>query len=178
MGGSKKRGGKNMEGEKTAVGLDGECGVTNDELPMANIVRLMKKVLPGKAKIGGTAKGLTHDCAVEFVGFVGEEASEKARAEHRRTIAPEDYLGSFRNLGFDRYVELMETYIHGYREYERAGGNRRVEPPAAAVPLIYGGPTFTDAELQFLRSVIPSPSDDESNNSSPADNCYCYGENM
>uniref|UniRef100_A0A0E0K4P7 Transcription factor CBF/NF-Y/archaeal histone domain-containing protein n=1 Tax=Oryza punctata TaxID=4537 RepID=A0A0E0K4P7_ORYPU len=175
MAGNKKRGGRNMEVQKKAAGSDGEGGVTNTELPMANLIRLMKKVLPGKAKIGGAAKGLTHDCAVEFVGFVGDEASEKAKAEHRRTIAPEDYLGSFGDLGFDRYIEPMEAYIHGYREFERAGGNRRVVPTAATTPLTPSGPTFTDAELQFLRSVIPSISDDEYNGSSSAKDGYGYG---
>nr|BAD12929.1 putative NF-YB1 protein [Oryza sativa Japonica Group]BAD16076.1 putative NF-YB1 protein [Oryza sativa Japonica Group] len=172
-------GGRNMDQvKKAAVRSDGVGGsATNAELPMANLVRLIKKVLPGKAKIGGAAKGLTHDCAVEFVGFVGDEASEKAKAEHRRTVAPEDYLGSFGDLGFDRYVDPMDAYIHGYREFERAGGNRRVAPPppAAATPLTPGGPTFTDAELQFLRSVIPSRSDDEYSGSSPAIGGYGYG---
>uniref|UniRef100_A0A0D9VKG6 Transcription factor CBF/NF-Y/archaeal histone domain-containing protein n=1 Tax=Leersia perrieri TaxID=77586 RepID=A0A0D9VKG6_9ORYZ len=159
-----------MEAEKAVMGSDGEDGLTNNELPMANLIRLMKKVIPGKVKIGGIAKGLTHNCTVEFVEFVGDEAFEKARGEHRRTIAPEDYLGSFRNLGFDHYIKPMETYIHGYREFERAGGNRRVAPPTTGTSLTPYGPTFTDAEIQFLRSVIPSPSDDKYNGSSPADN--------
>ncbi|XP_006649006.1 nuclear transcription factor Y subunit B-1-like [Oryza brachyantha] len=163
-----------MEAKKTVVGLDTGCGVTNTELPMANLIRLMKKVLPGKAKIGGTAKGLTHDCAVEFVGFVGDEASEKAKAEHRRTIAPEDYLSSFGNLGFDRYIEPMQTYINGYREFERSGGNRRVTSPMTPTSMMPEGPTFTNTELQFLRSVIPL-SDDESNG---YDYGYGYGKNM
>ncbi|KAG8072208.1 hypothetical protein GUJ93_ZPchr0006g46021 [Zizania palustris] len=178
-GGSKKQrgasGGGNGKGEEEAAGLDGEAGrgviINNNKLPIANLVRLMKKVIPGNAKIEGKAKVLAHDCAVEFVGFVGDEASEKTKVEHRRTIAPEDYVSSLHTLGFDNYAEPMANYIHGYREFERAGGNYRRVAPLAAAAAAAGAPvTFTEAELQFLRSVIPSPSDEDSNgSSSPAE---------
>ncbi|KAL5211782.1 hypothetical protein ABZP36_022629 [Zizania latifolia] len=185
-GGSKKQRGMSGgngkgEEEEAVAGLDGEAGgviTTNNKLPVANLVRLMKKVIPGNAKIEGKAKVLVHDCAVEFVGFVGDEASEKTKAEHRRTIAPEDYVSSLHALGFDHYAEPMATYIHGYREFERAGGNhRRVAPLAAAAPAPGAPVTFTEAELQFLRSVIPSPPSDENSNgsSSPAEDGDGYG---
>ncbi|KAL5207065.1 hypothetical protein ABZP36_031500 [Zizania latifolia] len=180
MGGSSKKqcDGSNGKGEKAAAGSDGKDGGENNKirLPIANLVRLMKKVLPGNAKIGGTAKCLTHDCVGGFVGFVSDEASERVSAEHRRTVGPDDWVGAFHTLGFDRFAEPMTTYIHGYRDqFERTGGNRRVPPQAALPP---GAPvTFTDEELQFLRSVIPSPSNEESM-SSPAEDGHGYGENM
>ncbi|KAL6633631.1 hypothetical protein ACP70R_026302 [Stipagrostis hirtigluma subsp. patula] len=166
MGRKPKRGVKraNPEDEKLPEGSDVEAkeDVTTG-LPMANIVRLMRQVIPTHVKISARAKQLTHDCAVEFVGFVGGEASERARSQHRRTIAPEDFTWSFHALGFDNYVHPMRTYIRRYREYQNAGGASslapRPPPPAAAAVITPRGdvPCFTDEEVQFLRSVVPPP---------------------
>ncbi|KAK3158967.1 hypothetical protein QOZ80_2AG0144010 [Eleusine coracana subsp. coracana] len=112
-------------------------------LPMANLVRLIRQVIPTNVKISAHAKQLTHDCAVEFVGFVGGEAVECAVEQHRRTITPEDFTLAFQRLGFDDYVEPMSTYIRRYRE-------NAPRPHAAA-----SGLGFTDEEIEFLMSVIP-----------------------
>uniref|UniRef100_A0A453PGF9 Transcription factor CBF/NF-Y/archaeal histone domain-containing protein n=2 Tax=Aegilops tauschii subsp. strangulata TaxID=200361 RepID=A0A453PGF9_AEGTS len=159
MGGSsKKRGGQRGEGDGENPAAEG-----GSALPMANVVRLMRRVLPSNVKIAETAKQLTHDCAVEFVGFVGGEASERARSEHRRTVAPEDFTWSCQSLGFDSYVQPMETYLRGYREYDIARGRssrgaRPPAPPAMASFLPPGQPvTVTEEELEFLRSVVPPP---------------------
>ncbi|CAM0944450.1 unnamed protein product [Alopecurus aequalis] len=164
MGGrSKKRGG--TKGPCSREG-DGENPASEERnaLPMANVVRLMRQVLPPNVKIAESAKLLTHDCAVEFVGFVGGEASERARTEHRRTVAPEDFNWSFRSLGFDSYVQPMQTYLRGYREYDIARGRssratpRPAPAPAATLPVSPDAPvTVTDEELEFLRSIIPPP---------------------
>uniref|UniRef100_A0ACD5Z3Z9 Uncharacterized protein n=1 Tax=Avena sativa TaxID=4498 RepID=A0ACD5Z3Z9_AVESA len=162
MGGrSKKRGGTKGTCRE---GASEEEGTTN-ALPMANVVRLMRQVLPPNVKIAESAKLLTHDCAVEFIGFVGGEASQRARVEHRRTVAPEDFTWSFRSLGFDSYVQPMQTYLRGYREYDSARGRSsraaaRSSSPSALVtePVSPAAPvTVTDEELEFLRSIIPAP---------------------
>ncbi|KAL6912205.1 hypothetical protein ACP4OV_001010 [Aristida adscensionis] len=177
MGRKAKRGRRAVgrDEERVEEVSDGEAAVEEDTatgLPMANLVRLMRQVIPANVKISSNAKRLTHDCAVEFVGFVGGEASERARAQHRRTIAPEDFTWSFRELGLDDYVEPMCTYIRRYRGYHRngggaAGGNLAPRPPpppppppaatASAVVAAPGEPSFTDEEVQFLRSVVPPP---------------------
>ncbi|XP_062221367.1 nuclear transcription factor Y subunit B-1-like [Phragmites australis] len=140
---------------RPAEGSDAEDDTAGNGLPMANLVRLMRQVIPTKARISARAKQLTHDCAIEFVGFVGGEASERAMAQHRRTIAPEDFTWSFRRLGLDNYVDPLTTYIRRYRDYQNAGGASSIlapRPPPRAAP---GAPCFTDEEMQFLRSVVP-----------------------
>ncbi|OEL20638.1 Nuclear transcription factor Y subunit B-1 [Dichanthelium oligosanthes] len=143
MGRKAKRGAKKggRDGEKAAAAdvrasSDGEGGTAaGTALPMANLVRLMRRVIPKDTKISSSAKHLTHDCAVEFVGFVAGEASEQAAAQHRRTIAPEDFTCAFQALGFDDYVEPMSTYIRRYREHNHNaagyGGFVPRPPPAA-----------------------------------------------
>ncbi|KAE8780255.1 Nuclear transcription factor Y subunit B-1 [Hordeum vulgare] len=159
MGGrSKKHGGQRGEGDEENPAAEG-----GSALPMANVVRLMRRVLPSNVKIAESAKQLTHDCAVEFVGFVGGEASERARSEYRRTVAPEDFTWSCQSLGFDSYVQPMQTYLRGYREYDTARGRstrgaRAPAPPAMTSFASPGEPvTVTKEELEFLRSVIPPP---------------------
>lgn len=95
----------------------GAAGTAGTGLPMANLVRLVRQVVPKGIKVSTRAKHLTHDCAVEFVGFVADEAGEQAKAQHRRTIAPEDFICAFQTLGFDDYVQPMSTYTRRYHEH-------------------------------------------------------------
>ncbi|KAJ1280803.1 hypothetical protein BS78_04G261000 [Paspalum vaginatum] len=157
------------EGAASSDGGEEGAGAaaTATVLPMANLVRLMRQVIPKGVKISTRAKQLTHDCAVEFVGFVAGEASAQAAAQHRRTIAPEDFTCSFRALGFDDYVDPMTTYIHRYREqHHRAAGYAGFVPPgppppppaaAAAVVTAPGAPSCfaDDEEMQYLSSMVP-----------------------
>ena len=122
-------------------------------LPMANLVRLMRQVIPKRVKISSRAKDLTHDCAVEFVGFLTGEAAERATAQHRRTIAPEDFTCSLQALGFDDYVKPMSTYISRYREQVDPAGYyrgfaRRPPPPATVVAAVTAAPCVSDEETR------------------------------
>lgn len=128
------------EGASSSSDGDG-AGTAATGLPMANLVRLMRQVIPKRVKISSRAKDLTHDCAVEFVGFLAGEASELARAQHRRTISPEDFTRSLQALGFDDYVRPMSTYISRYREQATSpagytGFARRPPPRATAAPCV------------------------------------------
>ncbi|EES05602.1 nuclear transcription factor Y subunit B-1 [Sorghum bicolor] len=136
-----------------ASSSDGEGGTGGTRvLPMANLVRLMRQVIPKSAKISSRAKDLTHDCALEFVGFLAGEASERATAQHRRTMAPEDFTCSLQALGFDDYVKPMNTYISRYREQVNPAGYRgfarRPPPPPATVADVTAAPCVSDEETQ------------------------------
>lgn len=139
--------------EGASSSSDGEgAGTAATGLPMANLVRLMRQVIPKGVKISSRAKDLTHDCAIEFVGFLAGEASELARAQHRRTISPEDFTRSLQALGFDDYVRPMSTYISRYREQATSpagysGGFARRPPPRATA-----APCVSDEET---RSRVP-----------------------
>ena len=57
--------------------LDGVDGVSVREqdrfLPIANISRIMKKSLPGNAKIAKDAKETVQECVSEFISFITSE---------------------------------------------------------------------------------------------------------
>ncbi|CAO1942956.1 unnamed protein product [Urochloa humidicola] len=99
---------------------DSNSGVVGHDnlLPIANVGRIMKDVLPPQAKISKRAKETIQECATEFVGFVTGEASERCRRERRKTINGDDICHAMRSLGLDHYADAMRRYLQRYRESE------------------------------------------------------------
>ena len=92
LGGGDFDGQDDFEGEGVLV--TGEDGVLYREievreqdrfLPVANIARIMKKVLPPSAKIAKDGKETIQNCVSEFISFITSEASEKCQQEKRKT---------------------------------------------------------------------------------------------
>ncbi|KAK1936847.1 histone-like transcription factor domain containing protein [Babesia divergens] len=79
-------------------------------LPIANIARVMKSVLPGSAKIAKQAKDIMRDCVTEFIMFVSSEASDICASERRKTLSAEDILLAMNSLGFERYNDALRSY--------------------------------------------------------------------
>ncbi|RLN08564.1 nuclear transcription factor Y subunit B-1-like [Panicum miliaceum] len=156
--GGAKKGVRDAEKAKVApadcASPDGEGGSSASAaagLPMANLVRLMRQVIPKGVKVSARAKQLTHDCAVEFVGFVAGEASEQARAQHRRIISPEDFTRAFQTLGLDDNVEPMSTYFRRYREHHNiAAGYGGFVPRAPAVAATTAAAPVTAPGVPFF----------------------------
>ncbi|XP_073309429.1 nuclear transcription factor Y subunit B-4-like [Primulina huaijiensis] len=92
-------------------------------LPIANVGRLMKQILPPNAKISKEAKETMQECASEFISFVTSEASEKCHKENRKTVNGDDICWALSSLGFDHYSEGMLRYLARFREYERQRAN-------------------------------------------------------
>ncbi|CAH9099056.1 unnamed protein product, partial [Cuscuta epithymum] len=85
-------------------------------LPIANISRIMKKVLPSNGKIAKDAKDTVQECVSEFISFVTSEASDKCQKEKRKTINGDDLLWAMATLGFEDYIEPLRLYLSRYRE--------------------------------------------------------------
>lgn len=97
----------------------------NDKLlPIANVGRIMKQILPPSAKISKQAKETMQECASEFISFVTGEASDKCHKENRKTVNGDDICWALSSLGFDNYAEGMGRYLHKYREFERERANQ------------------------------------------------------
>lgn len=84
-------------------------------LPIANISRIMKRVLPSHAKMSREAKSSIQECVTEFIGFITSEASDRLLEDKRKTITGDDIVDSMRALGFDSYMEFLTAYLKKYR---------------------------------------------------------------
>lgn len=95
-------------------------------LPIANVGRIMKQILPPNAKISKEGKETMQECVSEFISFVTGEASDKCGKEKRKTVNGDDICWALANLGFDDYAEPLKRYLVKYREAEgeRASQNR------------------------------------------------------
>ncbi|KAF5452362.1 hypothetical protein F2P56_027368 [Juglans regia] len=89
-------------------------------LPIANVGRIMKQILPPNTKISKEAKETMQDCVSEFISFVTCEASEKCRKERRKTVNGDDVCWALETLGFDEYAGPMKRYLHRYSEHDQA----------------------------------------------------------
>ncbi|KAI5650718.1 hypothetical protein M9H77_36723 [Catharanthus roseus] len=87
-------------------------------LPIANVGRIMKQILPTNAKISKEAKETMQECVSEFISFVTSEASEKCRKERRKTVNGDDICWALGTLGFDDYSLPLKRYLNRYREIE------------------------------------------------------------
>lgn len=99
-------------------------------VPIANVGRIMKQILPPNAKISKEAKETMQECVSEFIGFVTGEASEKCRKERRKTVNGDDICSAMATLGFDDYAGPLKRYLDRYREIEvdRANQNKAINP--------------------------------------------------
>ncbi|KAK7277722.1 hypothetical protein RJT34_22737 [Clitoria ternatea] len=103
----------------TASGQDHGAIKEQDRLlPIANVGRIMKQILPPNAKISKEAKETMQECVSEFISFVTGEASDKCHKEKRKTVNGDDVCWALATLGFDDYAEPLKRYLHKYRELE------------------------------------------------------------
>mmetsp|Transcript_14067 Transcript_14067/g.21236 ORF Transcript_14067/g.21236 Transcript_14067/m.21236 type:complete len:161 (-) Transcript_14067:1006-1488(-) len=89
-------------------------------LPIANIARIMKQRLPPNAKISKEAKETVQECVSEFISFVTSEASDKCRADKRKTVNGGDIVWALKTLGFDEYCDILDAYLAKYREVTKS----------------------------------------------------------
>lgn len=93
-------------------------------LPIANVGRIMKQILPPNVKISKTSKETMQECVSEFISFVTGEASDKCRKERRKTVNGDDVCWALKALGFDDYAGPLRRYLHKYREMEGDRANQ------------------------------------------------------
>ncbi len=88
---------------------------------MANISRIMKRVLPPDAKAAKEAKECIQESVSELISFITSEASDKCGKEKRKTINGDDVLWAMGTLGFEHYVEPLRQFLLRYREIRAEG---------------------------------------------------------
>ncbi|KAF5199171.1 Nuclear transcription factor y subunit b-6 [Thalictrum thalictroides] len=123
-------------------------------MPIANVIRIMRRILPPHAKIADDAKETIQECVSEYISFITSEANDRCQKEQRKTITAEDVLWAMGKLGFDEYVAPLTLFMQRYREFEGERSTARTDhlvkhtmemPPMGAVGY---APTFHVAPHQ------------------------------
>ncbi|GFP84115.1 nuclear transcription factor y subunit b-9 [Phtheirospermum japonicum] len=89
-------------------------------MPIANVIRIMRRVLPAHAKIADDAKETIQECVSEFISFVTSEANERY-----------DVLSAMASLGFDNYVEPLTAFLEKHRAQDPERGAAHHLAPCA-----------------------------------------------
>lgn len=84
--------------------------------PVANISRIMKKVIPPNATITKDCLLAVQQCVCDFVSFISSEAGVHCLQEKRKTVSGDDITFALNNMGFDNYSEVLQIYLQKYRE--------------------------------------------------------------
>ncbi|GMN62337.1 hypothetical protein TIFTF001_031422 [Ficus carica] len=92
-------------------------------MPIANVIRIMRRILPSYAKISDDAKETIQECVSEYISFITGEANDRCQREQRKTVTAEDVLWAMAKLGFDDYVEPLTVFLNRYRESENDRAN-------------------------------------------------------
>ncbi|KAL2540515.1 Nuclear transcription factor Y subunit B-5 [Abeliophyllum distichum] len=127
-------------------------------LPIANVGRIMKKILPPKSKISKEAKEIMQECASEFISFVTGEASDKCHKEKRKTVNGDDVCWALGSLGFDYYAELMKRFLYRNREAEgdKVDNNQNIEAAVSYTPFGFNVMLDkTESSLSLQRILEP-----------------------
>ncbi|XP_004293185.1 PREDICTED: nuclear transcription factor Y subunit B-8-like [Fragaria vesca subsp. vesca] len=95
----------------------------NQYMPIANVIRIMRRILPLYAKISDDAKEIVQECVSEYISFITGEANEHCQQEQRKTVTAEDVLWAMGKLGFDDYIEPLSLFLTKYREAEGINRN-------------------------------------------------------
>ncbi|XP_051199586.1 nuclear transcription factor Y subunit B-9 [Lolium perenne] len=123
-------------------------------MPIANVTRIMRRMLPPHAKISDDAKELIQDCVSEFISFVTGEANERCHAEHRKTVTAEDVVWAMDNLGFDDYVMPLTAFLQRMHGCEaRVGAVARAPSSAQHMATAPGN----GVQVQMHRAVYAPP---------------------
>jgi nuclear transcription Y subunit beta len=135
-------------------------------LPIANISRITKKVLPENAKVSKDGKECIQECVSEFISFITSEACERCLHEKRKTVTGDDIIWAMNTLGFDNYVEPMTIYLQKYREslkLERPEKRQRSSSPG-------GEGEGQDIAMERLPDMVGALSDELSSTAPPSQN--------
>jgi nuclear transcription Y subunit beta len=87
-------------------------------IPIASLVRVMRRVLPPQARVSDDSRELIQECVSEFISFVTGEANVRCQGDHRTTVRR--HLG-YGALGFDDYVAALRAYVRHMSDCEGAG---------------------------------------------------------
>lgn len=104
-------------------------------MPIGNVTRIMRRVLPDHAKVADDAKEAMQECVAEFITHLTRAANDLCHRDYRRTITPEDAVAAMAALGFHDYVGPLTAYINNHRA-AAAQDHHPYYPPPMTPPTV------------------------------------------
>ncbi|CAN6698156.1 unnamed protein product [Malus baccata var. baccata] len=129
-------------------------------MPIANVIRIMRMILPPHVKISDDTKETLQECVSEYIAFITGEANEGCQREQRKTVTAEDVLWAMGKLGPDRsqFVKREERKLMDYCPPGHAGPQVAMmpPPPPSYVPKNYfrpqhGSPMYDPSMMGIFR---------------------------
>ncbi|KAK4487434.1 hypothetical protein RD792_005931 [Penstemon davidsonii] len=120
-------------------------------MPITNVIRIMRQILPSNAKIADDAKETIQECVSELIRFITRTAKKNCRKEHRETITPENIISAMGSLGFDNYIEPITIYLNKIRNLEAERNSLQ------RFPFVNRSATFTQPEPAVTQPPPPPP---------------------
>ncbi|XP_019251102.1 PREDICTED: nuclear transcription factor Y subunit B-9-like [Nicotiana attenuata] len=117
--------GSNNNGNGTEAGQEGKRE-QDLHLPIANVTRIMRRILPQHAKVSDDAKEAIQELVSEFINHITNLANERCHREQRRTVTAEDVIWAMNKTGLTNYVGPLTLYLQKHREQEASG--QRIRP--------------------------------------------------
>nr|XP_025887968.1 transcriptional activator hap3 isoform X2 [Solanum lycopersicum] len=87
------------------------------QLPMANLTRIMRGILPTNAKINDGSKESMQKLGSYYINRITKKAKERCNMERRKTVTAEDILWAMINMGLTIHARLLAQYLNRYHEY-------------------------------------------------------------
>ncbi|CAN1194002.1 Nuclear transcription factor Y subunit B-9 [Linum perenne] len=145
-------------------------------MPVANIIRIMRRILPPNAKISDDAKETIQECVSEYISFVTGEANERCQREHRKTVTADDLLWAMGKLGFDNYVDPLSSFLTRYRESEGDRASYRGHPllhnKSTAAPQDFATMMMMQQQLQHQQLLQHQQQQQQQQQQQPNINSY------
>lgn len=137
-------------------------------LPLSNVHRIMRRVLPPDAKTSNECKELMVECAVDFISLITNEANHQCQLEHRRTITAEDLINAMDRLGFHNNVVLLTRFLQRYRMHNnnnvavadvdaRVGQAQHVNIPPQSTTIALNACDVVPMPMPVAPPPLPSP---------------------
>ncbi|KAK4477943.1 hypothetical protein RD792_017208 [Penstemon davidsonii] len=123
----------------------------DQHMPITNVIRIMRQILPSHAKIADDAKETIQECVSELIHFITRVAKKMCRKERCETITPKNIISAIGSLGFDNYIEPITIYLNNIRNLEAERNFLQW------YPFVNNSATFTQPEPAQTEPPPPPP---------------------
>ncbi|KAL1934124.1 hypothetical protein VTP01DRAFT_6306 [Rhizomucor pusillus] len=92
--------------------------IEDNELPKANITRVLKNSLPAGTALQKEAKIAVSKAATVFINYLSTVANDTAKSANHKTISAADVIRALEILEFDHLIEPLKESFAAYQQLQ------------------------------------------------------------